>query len=114
MADKDDKGPDIGSLFSNMGQMQANIAKARDELEAETLQISKAGGAVTVVITGHQRVREIRIDPKRIDMDDVDNLQETLVDAVNQAVEMSQQMATQRMQEVMGGIDLPGMPGLEG
>ena len=77
-----------------------------------------AGGAVKIVISGHQRVQSVEINPAVIDMDDdewLNDLQDLLVAAVNQAVEQSQAMAAERMEQITGGLgDIPGLGGLLG
>ena len=70
------------------------------------------------MITGHQRVQSIEINPDVIDTDDeewVTDLQDLLVAAVNQAVEQSQTMAAEKMEKITGGLgDIPGLGGLLG
>ena len=97
------------NLEKQFKKMQEDMLKAQEELADETLEISSGGGVVTVVITGHQRVKEIRIKPEVVDPDDVEMLQDLLVAAVNQAIENSQTMAAARLDSLTGGLNLPGM-----
>jgi DNA-binding protein YbaB len=61
------------------------------------------------VITGHQRVQSIKIDPALIDPNDVGMLEDTLVAAVNEAILASQEHSAKRMEEVTGGVQIPGL-----
>lgn len=102
-------GMNPANLMQQIQQMQKEMAKAQEELEQQTLEVTAGGGAVTIVITGHQRVQSIQLKPEVIDPEDVDMLQDLLVAAVNQAIEQSQAMAAERMEGLTGGLSLPGM-----
>lgn len=99
-------------------KMQQDMAEAQENLEHETTEVSVGGGAIKIVISGHQRVQSVEIDADVIDMDDEEwltDLQDLLVAAVNQAIEQSQAMAAERMEKITGGLgDIPGLGGLLG
>ncbi len=105
-------------MMRQLQKMQEDMAAAQEALANETTEVSVGGGAVTVVITGHQRVQAITVNPAAIDTSDeewLSDLQDMLVIAVNQAVEQSQTMAAQRMESITGGLgDIPGLGGLLG
>jgi hypothetical protein len=70
-----------------------------------------------VVISGHQRVESIAINPELLDPEDVELLQDMLVAAVNSAIEQSQAMSAERMEGITGGMGdinnlLGGLPGM--
>lgn len=102
-------GGGMGNLAQQLQKMQADMARAQDELADETLEVSAGGGVVTITITGHQRVQAITLNPEIVDPDDVEMLQDMLVAAVNQAIEQSQQMAAERLEGLTGGLNLPGL-----
>lgn len=108
----------MGAMMGKIQKMQQDMEKAREELENETVEVSVGGGAVTVVMTGHQRVKSITLNPEMIDTADedwVNDLQDLLVMAVDKAVEDSQTMAAERMEEISGALgNLPGLGGLLG
>jgi len=99
-------------------KMQEDMAEAQQNLEHETIEVSVGGGAIRIVITGHQRVRLVQINPDVIDFDDEEwllDLQDMLLAAVNQAIEQSQSMAAERMEKITGGLgNMPGLGGLLG
>ncbi|HRF99276.1 MAG TPA: YbaB/EbfC family nucleoid-associated protein, partial [Aggregatilineales bacterium] len=105
-------------MLRQLEKMQKDMEQAQAALETETLEVSVGGGAVTIVITGHQRVNEIRLNASAIDTTDpewVNDLQDMLVVAVNQAIEQSQTMAAERLEGITGGLGgMPGMGGLFG
>ncbi len=110
--------PGGANPMAMLQKMQQDMADAQESLEQETTEVSVGGGAIKVVITGHQRVQAVEINPDVIDLDDEEwlvDLQDLLVAAVNQAIEQSQSMAAERMENITGGLgDIPGLGGLLG
>jgi DNA-binding YbaB/EbfC family protein len=104
-------------MMAQMQKMQEDMAKAQEELKDETITVTSGGGAVSVVISGHQRVESIAINPELLDPEDVELLQDMLVAAVNSAIEQSQAMSAERMEGITGGMGdinnlLGGLPGM--
>ena len=105
-------------MLKQLQKMQQDMMEAQQALETETVEVSVGGGALTIVITGHQRIQSITLNPDAIDTDEdewVEDLQDLLVAAVNQAIEQSQTMAAERMESITGGMgNMPGLGGLLG
>lgn len=95
-------------MLRQVQQMQDRMAKVQSELEKETVEASAGGGAVRVVATGTQKVMSVTIDPAAAA--DTEMLQDLVVAAVNEAMELSKQLAATKMQAVASGLGLP--PGL--
>jgi DNA-binding YbaB/EbfC family protein len=95
-------------MLRQVQQMQAEMAKAQEELAAEVVEASAGGGMVTVKVTGALEVREIRIDPEAIDPDDADMLQDLVLAAVNEALRSAQELAASKMGAATGGLGGPG------
>lgn len=89
-------------------QMQAKMMKIQEELERETVE-SSAGGAVKVVMNGHQVVQSVEIDPAAVDPEDVEMLQDLIMAAVNDAVTKSKELAAKRLGALTGGMKIPGL-----
>ena len=92
-------------------QIQARLAKAQEDLEAETVEGSSGGGAVRVVATGKQTIESVAIDPAAVDPDDVEILQDMVLAAVNEALAKSQELANERLGAITGNLKIPGLPG---
>ncbi len=104
-ASKGPRGPKGGgNMMAQMQKMQQEMAVAQDALADETVTITAGGGAISIEITGHQRVESITLDPELLDPEDVEMLQDLLVAAMNQAIEQSQAMAAERMEGITGGL----------
>jgi DNA-binding YbaB/EbfC family protein len=101
------------SMMKKLQQMQEDMVRAQEALADETLEVQAGGGAVSILITGHQRVRAVTLKPEVLDTSDpewVSDLQDLLVVAINQAIEESQKRAAERMEAVSGNLGdmLPG------
>ena len=98
------------NMMKQIQKMQEDMLAEQEALGNETVEVSVGGGAIKVVMTGHQKVESIHIDPELLSPTEGDMLAELLMAAVNQAVEQSQAMAGTRMQGITSGLNLP--PGL--
>ncbi len=88
-------------------KMQEQIQKMQEELGNETVEATAGGGAVTIVINGHQQVQSVKIDPEAVDPEDISILEDLMVAAINEAVQKSQELASKRMSALTGGLKLP-------
>jgi DNA-binding YbaB/EbfC family protein len=109
------KGMDVGKMLQQVQQMQAEMAKAQEELANETVEASAGGGMVTVKATGALEITEIKISPEAIDPDDPELLADMVVAAVNEAIRSAQSLAESKLGGAMGGMEGLrglGLPGL--
>lgn len=111
-------GGNQAAMMRQLQKMQEDMVAAQQALETETVEVKTGGGLITVVITGHQRVQSITVNPEGLDTNDPEwatDLQDLLVIAINEAIEKSQTMAAQRMESITGGLgNIPGLGGLLG
>jgi hypothetical protein len=110
------QGPNLNQLLKQAQQMQAEMAKAQEQLKEETVEASAGGGMVKVTMTGDMQLREITISPDAIDPEDPELLQDMVTAAVNEALRSAQELAANRMGGITGGLGggggLPGLPGM--
>ena len=97
------------NMMRQMQQMQQRLAKMQEELANTTVEGSAGGGAVTVTMTGQQKVEAVTIDPSVIDPDEVEMLQDLMVAAFNEAQTKAQQLAETRLGGLTGGLKIPGL-----
>jgi len=98
-----------GGMMQQIQQLQEEMARTQEALGAETVEVSVGGGVVKMVMTGHQRLQSVTIEPDILDPDDVEMLQDLIMAAVNEAIERSQQLAADRMSALTGGLNIPGL-----
>jgi nucleoid-associated protein EbfC len=103
------QGFDMNKLLQQAQQMQAQMAQAQEELAKEIVEASAGGGMVTVRATGAGEITEIAIDPKAIDPDDPELLQDLVLAAVNEALRSAQALAQSKLGGSLGSLGLPGL-----
>jgi len=106
------KGFDMNDLMRQAQQMQTQMAQAQEQLALETVEASAGGGLVTVKATGTGEITEIKIDPKAIDPDDPEMLEDVVLAAVNEALRSAQNLAQSKLGPALGGLQGLGLPGL--
>ena len=108
------QGPNLNQLLKQAQQMQAEMAKAQEQLKEEIVEASAGGGMVKVTMSGDMTLREITISPEAIDPEDPELLQDMVTAAVNEALRSAQELAANRMGGITGGLGggLPGLPGM--
>ncbi|HEY1359048.1 MAG TPA: YbaB/EbfC family nucleoid-associated protein [Thermoleophilaceae bacterium] len=107
--------PNLNQMMKQVQQMQAEMAKAQEELKSATVEASAGGGMVHVKMTGELELLELKIDPEAVDPEDVELLQDMVQAAVNEAIRSAQELAASKMGQATGGLggnlgDL-GLPG---
>lgn len=93
----------------NQAKMIMKIKKAQKELANEIIEIEAGDGAVVVKITGEQKIKNISINPERIDLDDIRELERWIETAIKEAIARSQQVAAEKMKPLMGGLGNLGL-----
>src|SRR5205085_1565400 len=107
-------GLDMNKLLRQAEQMQSQMAQVQEELANETVNASAGGGMVTVTATGAGELKSIHIDPKAIDPDDAEFLEDAVLAAVNEAMRSAQALAESKMGGLAGGLGGLGGLGLPG
>lgn len=100
--------PNMQQMLKQVQKMQADMAKAQEELKHETVEASAGGGAVTVEVSGELVFKSLKIAPEAIDPDDVEMLSDLVLAAVDQGLAAAQELAAQKLGAATGGIGGPG------
>jgi len=96
-------------IMRQVKELQAKMAKAQEELGQAQVEASAGGGAVTVVVDGHQNVLSVRISPDAVDPEDISLLEDLVLTAVNEAIKKAQDLAQDRLGALTGGLKIPGL-----
>jgi len=99
----------LGNILKQAQEMHGKISQLQEEMANKTVEASAGGGMVTLVMNGKQQVLSIRIDPEVVNREDVDMLQDLISAAVNEAIRKSQEMMTEEMKKITGGLSIPGL-----
>lgn len=88
----------------DQAKMLMQVKKLQKELQKMSIIVEKGDGAVSVEITGEQKIKKINIDPEFVDLDDIGQLERWVEDAVKEAIQQSQKVAAEKMQPMMGAL----------
>ena len=105
-------GFDLGKLQEQAMQAMQQAQELQEEAAKETVEASAGGGMVTVTANGAGEIIAIKIDPKAIDPDDPEMLEDMVLAAVNEALRSANQLVQSKMGGLLGGGLgglLPGM-----
>lgn len=106
---------DMQQLLQQAQQMQEQVMAAQAEIAAAEVEGQAGSGLVTVTIKASGEVLSLNIDPKAVDPDDVETLQDLVIGAINNAMSNAQQLANERLGPLTGGAGgggaMPGLPG---
>ncbi len=97
-------------MMKQAASMQKEMQKMQEELAEKTVDFSSGGGMVSATATGDMQITSISIDPKVVDADDVEMLEDLVLAAVDGALKASKDMAKEEMGKVAGDLGLP--PGM--
>mgnify|MGYP000223745211 FL=1 len=89
--------------------MQSKMQKLQAELAEREVEFSSGGGMVTARATCNGTLKAIKIDPKVIDPDDAELLEDLIFTAVNGALKLGQDTMTEEMGAITQGMNIPGM-----
>jgi len=100
----------MNDLMKQAQQMQKRMLEIREELANQTIEATVGGDMVTAVVNGQQELVSIRITPEVVDPDDTEMLEDLVVAAVNEALQKSQDLMSEEMSKLTGGLKIPGLP----
>jgi DNA-binding YbaB/EbfC family protein len=89
-------------------QLQRKLAEAQAALAETEVTGTAGGGLVTVTMTASGDVKAVRIDPKAVDPEDVETLEDLVLAAVHNAAEAGRAITEETMGPLTGGLGLPG------
>ena len=104
---------DLSQLMQQAQQMREQMEYLQKGLAEQSVEGSSGGGMVKVKITGAQQVTAIEIDPTALE-EDRDMLQDLIVAAVNNALDVDRKLGQERLGSVLppGLADMGKFPGL--
>jgi len=99
----------MGKMMKQAQQLQSKMVKLQEEMAEKTVEATAGGGMVKVVANGKQQVVSMQIEREVVDPDDVEMLQDLILAAVNEALSKSQEMVSEKMNQLTGGLNIPGL-----
>ncbi len=94
--------------INQMRELKAQAETMQKQMAAIVVDVDSGHGAVKVSVNGAQKVLSIKIDPKVIDPEKADKLENLVLQAVNDGIQKAQKTAAKQMM-ASGNFKLPGM-----
>ena len=85
-------------------KMLNQLRKAQKELKNEIVEVEAGDGAVVVQITGELKVKKVTIDPARVDLEDIQELERWIENCFRDGYAKAQEIATDKMKPLMGAL----------
>ena len=93
----------MGQAMDQM-KMLNQLRKAQKELKNEIVEVEAGDGAVVVQINGELKIKKITIDPERVDLDDIHELERWLENCLRDGYAKAQEIASDKMKPLMGKL----------
>ena len=84
-------------MANNKLQLINQMRKLNKELKKKVFEVEGGDGAVVVEVDGLQQIKKIYIDPDRIDLKNIDELELWLETALKAAIEQSRTAAASKL-----------------
>ncbi len=99
----------LDELMKKAYQMQQQVAKVQEEMANRTVEATSGGGMVTVVANGKKEIVSIKIDPAVVNPDDAEMLEDLILSAAREAQRKAEELFSEGMKELTGGLNIPGL-----
>jgi hypothetical protein len=99
----------IGNMVKQAMELKNNMEELKESLAGETVEASSGGGMVNVVMNGKMEVLSLKIDPVVAEGGDREMMETLVMAAMNEGVRKAQDLVKEKMSEMTGGIDIPGL-----
>jgi DNA-binding YbaB/EbfC family protein len=100
----------LGGLMAQARQMQEKMEAMREELGRRLVSADAGAGIVTATVNGRLELTKLQIDKSRIDLGDVEMLEDLVVAAVSAAQVKAAALMQAEMGRLAGEMGMP--PGL--
>ena len=95
------------ALMQQAQKMQKEMQKKQAELEAQTFDVTSAGGAIKIKIKGSRQIESIEIDKDAIDPEEKEMLEDMIKVAINEAISVVDQAFDQLNTSLTNGMRMP-------
>ncbi|GAA1609966.1 hypothetical protein GCM10009679_12420 [Saccharothrix algeriensis] len=102
--------PNMQQLMKQAQKMQQQLASAQAALAEAEVTGTSGGGLVTVTMSGSGEFRKISIDPKAVDPEDVETLEDLVAAAITNAADEVRKLTEQKMGPLSAGLGGMGLP----
>ena len=101
----------ISQIMKQAKAMQEKMAEVQKKVEETEVEGSSGGGAVKIIINGKHIVKKVLIDPKLVDKEEIEVLEDLIVAAFNDGTKKISENMSNQLGSISGGMGLP--PGMK-
>lgn len=98
-----------GNMMKKIQQMQEEMERVQNEVEASSYSASSGGGAVEATVNGKHEVLSVKISPDVVDPEDIEMLEDMIIVAVNEAIRKATEAMDKGIESAKGGLSIPGL-----
>lgn len=99
----------VPNMLKQAQMMQEQMQQMQADVESKEIETVAGGGMVKVVANGKKEILSIKINPDIVDPDDVETLEDVVMVAVNDAMKKADDMMSEAMKSITGGLNIPGL-----
>jgi hypothetical protein len=101
-------------IFGNVGDMLGKAKKMQEDLKNVQKELSQTtveenSGGVSVMVSGDMELRELKLDPKIFENNDIKRIEWLISDAVDKAFAKAKKEAASKLKRITGGLSIPGL-----
>ena len=100
----------MAGMMKKVQDMQARLENLQTELDAQHFSASAGNDYVTATVTGSGALHAIKLDPRVIDPDDTEMLEDLICLATRNAQAAASAEKARLLKDITGGLPLP--PGM--
>ncbi|MBR2357106.1 MAG: YbaB/EbfC family nucleoid-associated protein [Lentisphaeria bacterium] len=97
---------ELANLMKKAKDIQRNMAEMKEEMARTEFSASSADQEVVVVVSGDFQVKSVKIAPS---IANNENLANIVMNTTNSALVAAKSAMQSKMQEITGGLNIPGL-----
>lgn len=102
-------GGSVNNMIKQAQKMQAKMDQIQSELNNKEFTGTSGGGAVSITMLGNRIVKSVKLNPDIVNTDDIEMLEDLIVAALNQVIEIIDAESNKRISDVTGGLPISGL-----
>jgi DNA-binding YbaB/EbfC family protein len=99
----------INKLLKQAQRMQEDMQRIQAELATREVEGTAGGGAVKATARCDGTLVRVKIDPKVVDPGDVEMLEDLVLGAVANALDVAKKTQNDEMSKITAGMNIPGL-----
>jgi len=104
-----EKLSNLGALIRHAQRIGGQMKQLTEKLKERRVVGASGGGMVEIEVNGLMEVLRCSIDQQLVDQRDGELLEDLVAAAVEQAIVKGKQLHADMMQEITGGMEIPGV-----